>query len=474
MAATQLSGAIAARRVSCGEVMTAYLDRIERLNPVYNAIVALVDRDQLMAQAKAADRELDRGLHRGWLHGIPMAVKDLAHVKGLVTSFGFRGLADAVAGEDSLFVARLRQAGAIFIGKTNTPEFGLGSQTYNHLHGTTGNAYNPKLSAGGSSGGAAVALATHMLPLADGSDLMGSLRNPAAYNNILGFRPSQGRVPHDDADLFLSQLATEGPMGRTVEDTARLLETMSGHEPRFPLSRIDEFSADPHPLATELSGLRLAYLGDYEGYLATEPGLLELCDAAMQPLLDAGVFIEKTTPPFSMAELWDTWLTLRHWTVCGKLKPFYDDREARELLKPEAIWEIEGGLGLTGLELTRATRSRSAWYRALLTLFERFDFLVLPSAQVFPFEAEVRWPKEVGGRAMDTYHRWMEVSIGGTLAGCPVVNVPAGFDSRGRAMGLQVMGRPGDDLSSLQFAEGYCQLTDHLKVEPSVVMNADG
>ena len=241
LSASALSAAIRAREASCREVMRAYLARIHRYNGVYNAIVSMLDDDELMLRAGEADRDLEQGRYRGWMHGMPHAVKDLADAQGFPTVKGSPLLTDSLAEADDLFISRIRSAGAIFIGKTNTPEFGYGSQSYNPVFGPVRNAYDPRLTSGGSSGGAAVGLAAHLLPSADGSDMMGSLRNPAAFNNVIGFRPSQGRVPRYPAgDMFYQQLATPGPMGRNVEDTIRLLHSIAGADPRFALSRSDE------------------------------------------------------------------------------------------------------------------------------------------------------------------------------------------------------------------------------------------
>lgn len=264
--------------------MAAYLQRIKRYNPLYNAIVTMPTKAVLMEQASHADQALARGEYWGWMHGMPHAVKDLSNVRGMVTSMGSPLLAENVAPADDIFVERIRAAGAIFIGKTNVPEFGLGSQSYNAVYGTTLNAYDPTLTAGGSSGGAACALAAQMLPVADGSDMMGSLRNPAAFNNVVGFRPSQGRVPDADLDLFFGQLGVGGPMGRCVEDTVRLLATMSGYDRRAPLSLRD--SLEDLAAAPALKQYRIGWMGDFDGYLATEPGLMALVQRQMDALSD--------------------------------------------------------------------------------------------------------------------------------------------------------------------------------------------
>ena len=468
MTASQLSVSIRDRKVRCAEVMQAYLARIRRYNPVYNAIVSMIDDDELMKQAELADRALDKDEYWGWMHGMPHAVKNLANARGLETSHGSRIFEGTIAEEDDLQIARIRAQGAIFIGKTNTPEFGLGSQSYNDVHGTTRNAYDPRLAAGGSSGGAACGMATHMLPIADGSDMMGSLRNPGAFNNVIGFRPSQGRVPSVPSDdLYYGQLAVDGPMGRNVEDTIRLLGTMAGYDSRAPLSLRDEIPAYQEFRKPDLSRFRVGWMGDYEGYLAMEPGVLKLCESALEGISKHGAMVENCKPAYDMARLWQTWLTLRHWALSSK-KELYDDPEKRKLLKPEVVWEIEGSFDMPAARVSKAAIDRADWYRALHHLFELYDILALPTAQVFPFPADIHWPKSINGKAMDSYHRWMEVVIGGTLAGLPVVNLPAGFDKQGRPMGMQFLGRMGQDRAVLEFAMAYEAVTDYLDQRPTL------
>nr|WP_282762243.1 amidase [Alteromonas macleodii] len=471
LSASALSRAIREREISCKEVMTAYLERIHRFNPTYNAIVSLANDDTLLEQARAADKALSKGEYWGWMHGMPHAVKDLADVRGFISSYGSPLFSGTIATRDSLPVERIRNAGAIFIGKTNTPEFGLGSQTYNPVFGTTRNAYNPLLCAGGSSGGAAVGLAANLLPVADGSDMMGSLRNPAGFNNVIGFRPTKGRVPgaDQDAKLFFNQLATDGPMGRNVTDTIKLLTTMAGYDAREPLSLRDSLPQAEAFLPAPLNDqLRIGFLGDYGGHLRTEQGLLDLCRGALRQLEKHGVVIEDCTPRFEPTRLWETWLTLRHFAFVDS-QALLKNPSIKSQLKPELQWEIEGSLDMTAARVVDADKARSDWYRALLALFEDFDFLVLPTAQVFPFAAATHWPTEINGEKMDTYHRWMEIVIGGTLAGLPVVNLPAGFDQQGRPMGIQVMGPAGADTAVLEFALAYESATSFLARRPKLV-----
>lgn len=459
MDARSLSDAIRARHVSCVEVMTAYLDHIERVNPVVNAIVSLQPREGLLAEAKARDEELARGEYRGWMHGLLQAVKDLAQTRGIRTTFGSPLFADFVPEVDSAIVERAKRAGAIVIGKTNTPEFGLGSQTYNPVFGVTRNAYDPSRCAGGSSGGAAAALALRMLPVADGSDMGGSLRNPAAFNNVIGFRPSQGRVPAAPAlEVFVQQLGYEGPMGRTVADVAMLLSIQAGHDPRAPLSLADDPARFAEPLDRHLKGTSVGWLGDHGGYLAMEPGILDLCrDNGLKTLETIGCTVEETRLDFPPERIWTTWLVWRHWLVGGGLSAFYADPAKRARMKPEAIWEVEGGQKLLAFDVYKASMARTALYQAVLQAFATHDYLALPTAQVFPFAAETHWPKEIAGRTTDTYHRWMEVVFLATLAGCPVINLPVGFNAAGLPMGMQVIGPPRADLAVLQLAHAYEQ-----------------
>ncbi len=469
LSASQLSAAVRQSQISCVEVMQAYLQRIHRYNPVYNAIVSMVDDDVLIGQAALADQALAKGEYWGWMHGMPHAVKDLADVEGFPTSRGSPIYAGTVAGQDSFMIGRIRSQGAIFIGKTNVPEFGMGSQSYNPVFGATGSGYDPALTAGGSSGGAACGLATHMLPVADGSDFMGSLRNPGAFNNVIGYRPSQGRVPGGGGgDLFYQQMSTGGPMGRNSEDTIRLLHSVAGYDSAQPLTLRDELLAFEEFQAPELSGLKIGWMGSYEGYLNTEPGVLELCEASLASLIKEGAIVETCKPQYEMDRLWQTWLTLRHWTRHGA-RALYDDPESRRLLKPEAIWEIEGSFETSGADIYTAGIARADWFRALGALFDEYDFLILPTSQVFPFSKDIHWPESINGVQMDTYHRWMEVVIGATLAGLPVVNVPVGFDRQGRPMGMQVMGRFGDDQKVLEFSMAYERVTDHLDRRPDLI-----
>lgn len=444
---------IAAGELSARELMQATLKRIEAVNAGVNAIVSLRDGDELLAEAEA----MDNAPVSGPLYGLPVAIKDLADVAGLPTSQGSPAFAGQIAKSDSLHVARMRAAGVIFIGKTNTPEFGLGSHTFNPVHGATCNAYDSAVSAGGSSGGAAVALAQGMLAIADGSDMMGSLRNPAGWNNVYGFRPSWGRVPaRSEGDVFLHQLSTNGPMARCPADLALLLNVMAGPDPHQPNTMAGEWFARP---GGDVAGKRIGWLGDWGGAYAMEKGILGISGAALGVFEELGCEVEPVKPPFSREALWQSWTTLRSWAVAAGLAPLMADKATRGRLKDDAIWEIKRGMKLSAMQVQAASVIRSDWYRAAVDLFDSYDALVLPTAQVWPFPMDWTAPKEIAGQAMDSYHRWMEVMIPASLIGLPALAVPAGFGENGLPMGVQLIGRHGRDAALLQLAEAYHQAT---------------
>jgi amidase len=471
--ARALSRAIHRREVSARELMQATLTRIARINPEINAVISLRDEDALLKEADQADAELAQGRSRGVLHGFPHAVKDLAMTAGIPTTMGSPVFARQIPAEDATHVARLRSAGAILIGKTNTPEFGLGSHTYNPLHGATLNPYDRTRSAGGSSGGAAAALAARLLPLADGSDMMGSLRNPAGFCNVLGLRPSYGRVPSGPApELFMDSMATDGPMARSVGDLALLLSLQAGHDPSAPQSLPGdgtEFATlVDQPAAASLKGVRIGWLGDFGGHLAMEDGVLDLDRRALEVFSGLGAEVEHASLGFDAERIWQAWTDLRSWRVAGKLGPILDAPATRDALKPEAVWEVERGRALSLARIEEASQTRSAWYRAAMRLFERHDFLAAPVAQVFPFDVTLAWPKEIAGRTMDTYHRWMECVVPASLLGLPAISLPAGFGGGGLPAGLQLIGRPRDDIGLLKIASAYEAATDWLGQAPDL------
>ncbi|WP_291936167.1 amidase [Limnohabitans sp.] len=456
ISALDLSRAIHLKQVSCQEVMQSTLDRIAQLNPQSNAIVSLQEPELLMAQARERDAQLARGESLGWMHGMPQAIKDLSNVAGLRTTLGSPLMKDFVASEDGLMARRMKSAGAIVIGKTNSPEFGLGSHTFNEVFGPTRNAWNPGKSAGGSSGGAAVALAQRLLPVADGSDFMGSLRNPAGWNHVFGMRPSQGRVPMSPAqDVFIAQLGTEGPMGRHVRDVAMLLSVQAGADPASPLSLTDDPAQFAGALDSDPQGQRIGWLGDLQGYLPMEGGILEVCQSALNSFSGMGCTVDEARLGMPPEQIWQAWLVWRQALVGPRIAPFLINPANRAHIKPEALWEHDQSLNLTGSQLMAASASRTRFYLSMLALFEQFDVLAIPVSQVWPFDIGLRWPQSVAGRAMDTYHRWMEVVIYATFAGLPSISVPAGFGENGLPMGLALIGKPQGDLALLKLAHAY-------------------
>ncbi len=460
-AATDLAAALRNKQISARDLMQAVLDRIDATNPAINAIVTLRPRDTLIAEAEA----MDAAPHPGPLAGLPIAVKDLVATKGMRTTYGSPVFSDHVPAADDLVPARLRAAGAILIGKTNTPEWGHGSHSFNPIFGATRNPYDTTRTAGGSSGGAAAALAARMLPLADGSDMMGSLRNPAAFCNVYGFRPSWGLVPPDaGGDTFLSTLATEGPMARSPRDVALLLSALAGPNPEVPFGRASEdFTAR---FGAGLKGKRIGWLADWGGAYATEPGILETVEASLKVFEALGAIVEPVQAPYPAEKLWSSWITLRAALNAGAKRDLAADPAKRALTKPESLWEIEQGQGLSAEAVYEASKTRSLWYRRAARLFETYDALALPSAQVWPFPADWRWPEEIAGRKMDTYHRWMEIVVPVSLAGLPCLGMPAGFSQSGLPMGMQLFGPTGSDAALLAMGDAYHQATDWPNARP--------
>ena len=456
LSADALLDGLAARRFSAAELMEATLARIAAVNGEINAIVALRDPDDLLREAQTKDAAGPGGP----LHGLPMAVKDLVQVAGVRTTFGSPLFADHVPRHDDLLARRLREAGAILFGKTNVPEWGLGSHTFNPVHGTTANPHDPSRTAGGSSGGAAAALAANMVALADGSDMMGSLRNPAAFCGVLGFRPTWGTVPNDTGgriagDTAMHQLSTDGPMARDAKGLALLLGVLAQPDGRFPFARTapPRFSRDLRPDAK----VRIGWLGDWQAHYAMEDGILAAGEDALGRMAGAGARVEPVVPDFDPDAVWRAWLALRAFATLGRLGPFHADPAKRAMLKPEAIWEVEEALRLTPADIHTASVVRSRFFACVADLWERFDVLALPSAQVWPFPKEWRHPTEIAGRTMDTYHRWMEVVVPVSLLGLPAVSVPVDTGG-GLPMGVQLFAPRGEDQRLLNLAAAWDEM----------------
>ncbi len=446
--ARALATAIRRREVSAREVMTAHLERIDAVNPRVNAVVSL-RHEGALDDADEADRRAARGAPLGPLHGLPIAIKDLEDTAGVRTTYGSRAFADHVPTADSLVVQRLRAAGAIVVGKTNTPEFGAGSHTFNDVFGATRNPWALDRSAGGSSGGAGAALAAGMLPIADGSDLGGSIRNPASFNNVVGLRPTPGLVPDGGVDDVWDTGSVVGPMARTVGDLALLLTAMAGPDLRAPLSH-GEPSAFAGELRGDLAGLRVAWCPDLGG-LPIEADVLAVLGTARGMMTSSGCEVQDVALDLGAAD--HVFETLRALAFARAFGPTLD--ALRRTAKQTLVWNVERGLALDGPELARALAARSQVYLSVAALLERFDVLVAPAAQVVPFPLEEEYPATVAGEVMPHYLGWMRVCSRITVSAHPVAAVPAGFTGSGLPVGLQMVGRYKGDRRLLEHAAAW-------------------
>lgn len=452
--ARDLAGMIRSREVSAREVMSAFLAQIARLNPPLNAIVAKLDDHACLALADAADRELSSGRPTGVLHGLPIAFKDLEAAVGFPFTKGSPIYKDLRPTEDTVIVERLRRAGTIPIGKTNVPEFGMGSHTYNQVYGTTFNPYDHSKSAGGSSGGAGAALASGMLPLADGSDLGGSLRNPANFNNIVALRPTVGLVPIAPTALPLVGVSVKGPMARSVSDVAFMLSVMAGADGRDPLTYPSTPSDFLLRLERDWKGVRVAWSPDLGG-LPLDRRVRAVLESQRQTLLDLGCIVEEATP--DLTDVDEIFLTLRswaNWNTKGALLA-----EHRSVMKPEAIWDIEAGAQLTGADVARAIIKHGALLERMRVFQEKYEFLLCAVNQVPPFDAGLDWPKSIEGVAMENYVAWMKSTYWISTTCRPAMSVPAGFTPEGLPVGIQIVGRHRDDLGVLRLGYAFEQAT---------------
>jgi amidase len=450
--AVDLAYAIAARELSSREVVQAHLDRIAEVNDRVNAIVAMFDPEAILAEADLRDA----GGPIGPLHGLPVAVKDLEDVAGLPTREGSIVTSDAPANADGFMAERLRAAGAVIVGKTNTPEFGTGSHTFNEVYGATRNPWNLERSAGGSSGGAAAALAARMLPIADGSDLGGSLRNPASFCNVVGLRPSIGRVAAPvDASTHLLRLSVKGPMARTVADAGLLLAALAGPDVRDPLSLDD----DPRQFAAPLGGStgpRVAWAGTM-GLFPCDAEVLEICGSAAGRFADAGGTVVDAVPDLSGSM--DVFRTLRglgYLDLARDLTP-----EQLEQTKASVQENVAFGRALTVDDVLDAERDRARIHRTMVDFFTHHDVVALPSAQVAPFPVEIEYPHEIAGVAMADYLEWMTACCVITPTGCPAISIPAGFTSDGLPVGLQLVAAIGRERALLEAAAALETVIPH-------------
>jgi amidase len=448
--ARDLAKQIRVRQVSCREVMTAYLAQISRLNPDLNAIVARLDDDVCLALADKADRAVGNGGPIGPLHGLPTAFKDLEPAVGFPLSKGSPIFKAFMPAADSVLVERIRDAGAIPIGKTNVPEFGMGSQTYNTVYGTTRNPYDRSKTAGGSSGGAAAALAAGMLPIADGGDLGGSLRNPANFNNVVALRPSVGLVPLAPSPIPFIGVSTKGAMARSVSDVALGLSVVAGADPRDPQSWESDPSFFAGPLDRNWRGTRIAWSLDLGG-LPLDRRVRKVLEARRQTFEDLGCIVEDACPDFGNVN--EIFLTLRTWASWNTYRDLL--AQHRSQFKPEAVWDIESGAHVSGEALGRVLIQQGQLIDRIRTFQQKYDFLVCAVNQVLPFAADEPWPKAIEGVEMESYVAWMKTTYWISTTCCPAISVPAGFSDDGLPVGIQIVGRYRDDLDVLKIAHAF-------------------
>ena len=456
--ATELAARIRKKQVSAREVMSAHLARIERVNPKVNAIVTLV-ADRAMADAARADELTAKGGTLGPLHGLPIAHKDLIDTAGIRTTKGSRFYRDTVPTKDALMVTRERAAGAITIGKTNTPELGAGSQTFNEVFGATRNPYDLTKTCGGSSGGAAVSLACGMVPLADGSDFGGSLRNPAAFCNVVGLRPSPGRVPTETNGWL--PFSVNGPMGRTVADVALFLSAIAGHDPRSPLSINEDPTRFRGKLDRAFKGVRVAWWKGLGG-IPFEPEIRSVVDANRRVFESLGCAVEEAEPDF--AGVAESLPVLRYAANYGQNAPLI--RQRAEWVKDTIKYEVEQAERLTAADIGKAQARQTQMYEQSRQFFEKYDYFVLPVTQVAPFDINVPYPTTIAGAAMGSYIDWMRSCWYVTFMSNPAISVPAGFTAAGLPVGIQIVGRHHDEWSVLQLAHAFEQATHHGKRRP--------
>ena len=463
LSARELARMIRERKTSAREVMGAFLQQIARVNPKVNAIVAKLPDERCLALADEADARLARGEKVGALHGLPIAIKDLDPVVGFPFAAGSPVYKDRMPTEDNVVVERIRSAGALIIGKTNVPEFGLGSHTYNSVYGTTYNPYDLSKSAGGSSGGAAAALATGMLPIANGSDTGGSLRNPGNFNNVVGLRPTVGLVPMAPTSLPYVGLGVKGPLGRTVADTALLLSVMAGADARDPGSYPSAATIFAQPLERDLKGVRVAWCPDLGG-LPLDHEVRRALESQRDAVSRLGCVVEDACPDLAGAD--EVFLTLRAFRAHTTLGPLLAANRGR--MKPEAIREVELGEKLSGPEVSRAMMRQAEIMERMRKFQEKYEFLLCAVNQVPPFDAGLDWPKEIAGVKMEHYIAWMRSAYYITVTHRPAISVPAGFTANGLPVGIQIVGRHRADFDLLRFAHLFEQATGVGQRRPAI------
>lgn len=463
--ATVLVAMLRNKEISARELMEAHLAQIDATNGEVNAIVTLLP-EMALAAADAADARLAKGEPLGPLHGLPMAHKDLADTKGIRTTYGSPIFKDHVPEANGLMIDRLQAAGVLTIGKTNTPEWGAGSQTFNPIFGATTNPYDVTKTCGGSSGGAAAALASGMIPLADGSDMGGSLRNPASFCNVVGFRNTPGVVPSYPKVAPWSPLAVGGAMGRTVGDVALMLTAIAGADPKAPLSTGYSGEAFGQPLGHDFQGTKASWSIDFGG-LPIDSRVRAVMEAVRPVFADIGLALENGCPDFSGAD--EAFKTLRALSFAANFGPMLEKHRAH--FKESVIWNTESGLALSPLDITRANGLQGELYHRARTFMaeNQYRFMIFPVAQVPPFDVTQEYVTEINGTEMETYIDWMKACYYITILGFPAISVPGGFTEDGLPVGIQIVGRYGADFEVLQLAHAFEQATGFWERQPGSV-----
>jgi len=465
LSAATLVEHLRAKKLSAVEVMKAHLRQIARVNPKVNAMVTLVDEQQLLAEAQAADDALARGKWLGPLHGLPIAVKDLHATKGIRTTYGSPLHRDEIPTEDCLLVEREKKAGGIVIGKTNVPEFGLGSQTFNPVFGATRNPHDLTKTCGGSTGGGAVAVACGMAPLADGSDYGGSLRNPPNFCGVVGLRPSPGRVPNTPADMAWQPFSVFGGVARNVGDLAYFLSVLAGPDERIPISIEQPANQFAHRLGgRSFKGVRVAMFRDMG--LPWEPEVRDAVRAQGKVFESLGCIVEEAEPDFTDAN--ECFLSWRHWTMESRFGDLIATKG--DQLNEYVHWHVEEGRKLTGPYLSRLELKRSALYQRVNSFLQRYEFFILPVNQVLPFDVTQHYPTEIAGVKMENYLAWMKSACYISATGNPAASVPCAYSRSGLPIGIQIVGRNHDDWGVLQMAHAFEQARNLEKKTPVALL----
>ncbi len=459
--AVELAALIRRGEVSAVEVLTAHLERIDAVNPELNAIVTYLP-EMALELARSADEKQARGEPLGLLHGLPIAHKDLFETAGIRTTMGSPAFSDYIPASDDLIIARLKAAGCVTLGKTNVPEFGAGSHTFNPVFGATRNPYDTSKTCGGSSGGAAVALAAGMIPIADGSDMGGSLRNPASFCNVVGLRPTPGRVPQYPKGNAWSTLSVDGPMGRTVQDVALMLQAIAGYDSRAPISLGQPASVFADNLERDFANVRIAWSPDLGG-LPVDSQVTDVIQRQLPVFGDLGCAVEQAQPDFRDA--YDIFQTLRAWNFEMSFAEHFAEF-GEDAFKETIRWNVAQGKQLSASRISRTEARRTELFQRAREFLETYEFLLLPTAQTPPFPIEWEYPQEIAGVAMTTYIDWMMTCAYITVTGLPALSIPCGFTDAGLPVGLQIVGRPRADFAVLQLAYAFQEATRFYERRP--------